>query len=98
MELKVRDIMILKNDISTIKAELGDRKGQKIIIKGTLGRNKTFEEEAIIKDTYSNVFVVEDKVKDTNASYKYTDILTRELEVSIFDGQNFNPLILPVRS
>ena len=39
--------MILKNDISTIKTELGDRKGQKIIIKGTLGRNKAFEEEAI---------------------------------------------------
>ncbi len=90
--------MILKNDISTIKTELGDRKGQKIIIKGTLGRNKAFEEEAIIKDTYSNVFVVENKEKDTNASYKYTDILTKELEVSIYDGKNYSPLALPVRA
>jgi len=90
--------MILKNDISTIKAELDDTIGQKIIIKGTHGRNKAFEEEAIIKDTYANLFVVEDKIKDTNVSYKYTDILTRELEVSIFDGQNFSPLMLPARN
>ena len=46
--------MILRNDISTIKAELDDRIGQKILIKGTLGRNKAFEEETVIKDTYSN--------------------------------------------
>lgn len=90
--------MIFKNDISTIKTELCDRKGQKIIIKGSLGRNKAFEEEAIIKDTYANIFVVENKEKDTNASYKYTDILTKELEVSIYNGESYCPLVLPVRN
>lgn len=89
--------MILKNDISTIKTELDDRRGQKIMIKGTLGRNKAFEEEAVIKDTYSNVFIVENKEKDTNASYRYTDILTKELEVSIYDGQKYSPLVLPAK-
>ena len=90
--------MIFKNDISTIKTELGDRIGQKIIIKGTLGRNKSFEEEAIIKDTYSNVFVVENQGKETNESYKYTDILTKDLEVSIYNGESYCPLALPVRN
>ena len=90
--------MIFKNDISTIKTELGDRKGQKIIIRGSLGRNKAFEEEAIIKDTYANIFVVENKEKDTNASYKYTDILTKDLEVSIYNGESYCPLALPVRN
>lgn len=96
--IKVCDIMIFKNDISTIKTELCDRKGQKIIIKGTLGRNKAFEEEAIIKDTYANIFVVENKEKDTNASYKYTDILTKDLEVSVYNGENYSPLALPIRN
>lgn len=96
-KVKGRDTMILKNDISTIKTELGDKKGQKIMIRGTLGRNKSFEEEAILKDTYSNVFVVENKEKDTNASYKYTDILTKELQISIYDGKSYSPLALPVR-
>lgn len=97
-QVKVSDIMIFRNDISTIKAELDERVGQKILIKGTLGRNKSFEEETIIKDTYSNFFLVEDKKRDTNVSYKYTDILTKELEVSIYDGQNYSPLILPANN
>ena len=90
--------MIFKNDISTIKTELDDRIGQKIIIKGTLGRNKAFEEEAIIKDTYANIFVVENKERDTNASYKYTDILTKDLEISIYNGESYCPLALPARN
>ena len=87
--------MILRNDISTIKAVLDERVGQKIMIKGTHGRNKFFEEETVIKDTYSNFFLVEDKKRDTNVSYQYKEILTKELEVSIYDGQNYSPLILP---
>lgn len=90
--------MIFKNDISTIKQELGNKIGQKIIIRGTLGRNKPFQEEAIIKDTYSSVFLVEDQEKDTNVSYKYTDVLTKELQISVYDGENYNPLVLPVRN
>lgn len=90
--------MIYKNDISDIKAEIGEKIGQKIIIKGTLGRNKSFEESAIIKQTYPNIFVVQYEEKDTNVSYKYTDILTKELEVSIFDGEGYCPLVPPVRN
>ena len=31
--------------------------------------------------------------KDTNASYRYTDILTNELQISIFNGNEYSPLI-----
>ena len=40
--------MIYKNDISNIKNEIGEKIGQKIIVKGSLGRNKSFEREATI--------------------------------------------------
>ena len=90
--------MILKNDISTVKSALCDKKGQKIMIKGTLGRNKAFEEEAIIRGTYADIFVVEEQEKNTNVSYNYKDILTKDLEVSIYDGESYCPLVLPVRN
>jgi len=89
--------MIYKNDISNIKEEIGEKIGQKIILKGTLGRNKPFEEEAIIKETYPNIFVVRYEENNTNVSYRYTDILTKDLEVSVFDGEGYCPLIPPVR-
>ena len=89
--------MIYKNDISNIKNEIGEKIGQKIIVKGSLGRNKPFEEEAVIKETYPNIFVVKYEEHDTNVSYRYTDILTRDLEVSVFDGEGYCPLIPPLQ-
>ena len=96
-EVKVSDSMIYKNDISNIKTEIGEKLGQKIIIKGSLGRNKPFEEAAVIKETYPNIFVVKYEENNTNVSYRYTDILTRDLEVSVFDGEGYCPLIPPLQ-
>ena len=88
--------MIYKNDISNIKTEIGEKIGQKIIVRGSLGRNRPFEKEAVIKETYPNIFVVKYEEKETNVSYKYTDILTHDLEVSVFDGEGYCPLIPPL--
>ncbi len=84
--------MICKDDISNIKTEINENIGQKIIIRGAMGRKKFFEEEAVIENTYPNIFIVKNKDKDTNASYRYTDILTNELQISIFNGKEYFPL------
>ncbi len=84
--------MICKDDISNIKTEINENIGQKIIIRGAMGRKKFFEEEAVIENTYSNIFIVKNKDKETNASYRYTDILTNELQISIFNGKEYFPL------
>jgi uncharacterized protein Veg len=95
--------MNYKNDISSIKTisniktEIGEKIGQKIIVKGSLGRNKPFEQEAVIQETYPSIFIVKYNERETNVSYKYTDILTRDLEVSVFDGNGYCPLIPPLQ-
>ena len=89
--------MICSKDISSIKMELNKNIGQKIILKGTLGRNKAFEKESVIENTYHSIFKVKYKEVEPNITYKYTDILTNELQISIFDGKEYNPLI-PVLS
>ena len=89
--------MIYKNDIDSLKTEINQKIGQKIIVKGSLGRNRPFEEEATIQETYPNIFVVKYEENDTNVSYRYTDVLTRDLEVSVFDGEGYCPLIPPVQ-
>ena len=40
--------MILPNDITNLKTDITDKIGQKIIVKGTLGRSRFFEKEATI--------------------------------------------------
>ena len=67
--------------------------GQKIIVKGSLGRSKSFEKEATIEKAYPNIFVVRYEDNNRNATYSYTDVLTRTVEVDVFDGNTYSPLV-----
>ena len=85
--------MIFKNDITSIKADLGEKIGQKIIVKGSLGRSKSFEKEATIEKTYPNIFVVKYDDNDRSVTYSYTDVLTRTIEMQVFNGTDYTPLM-----
>lgn len=87
--------MIYKNDIMNLKTDIGEMIGQKVIVKGSLGRSKPYEEEATIEKTYPNIFVIKYEEDDRNVTYSYTDILTRTVEVEVFDGVGYSPLIPP---
>ncbi len=87
--------MICRNDISTLKSDINDKIGQKIIVKGSLGRSKEFAKEGTIEKAYSNLFVVKYEENDRTASYTYTDLLTRTVEVDVFDGEDYSPLLPP---
>ena len=63
--------MICKNDISNLKTDISDKIGQKIIVKGSLGRSKMFEKEATIEKVYPNIFVVKYEENNRNVTYSY---------------------------
>ena len=88
--------MICKSDIANLKTDIGDMIGQKIIVKGSLGRSKSFEKEATIEKAYPNIFVVKYEENERNVTYSYTDVLTRTVEVDVFDGENYNSLVPPL--
>ena len=73
--------MICKSDITNLKSDIGDIIGQKVIVKGSLGRSKSFEKEATIEKAYPNIFVVKYEENERNVTYSYTDVLTRTVEV-----------------
>ena len=87
--------MICRTDIANLKTDIIEKVGQKIIVKGSLGRSKAFEKEATIEKAYPNIFVVKYEENDRNVNYSYTDILTRTVEVEVFDGDTYSPLIPP---
>ena len=87
--------MIFRTDISTLKTDILEKVGQKIIVKGSLGRSKTFEKEATIEKAYPNIFVVRYEEGNRNVTYSYTDVLTRTVEVDVYDGETYSPLIPP---
>ncbi|MEE0865775.1 MAG: Veg family protein [Clostridia bacterium] len=87
--------MICRSDITNLKTDILEKVGQKIIVKGSLGRSKAFEKEATIEKAYPNIFVVKFEENERNVTYSYTDILTRTVEVEVFDGDSYSPLIPP---
>lgn len=88
--------MICKTDIANLKTDILEKVGQKIIVKGSLGRSKAFEKEATIEKAYPNIFVVKYEENNRNVTYSYTDVLTRTVEVEVFDGDSYSPLIPPL--
>ena len=86
---------IYRSEIADLRKNIGENIGQKIIVKGTLGRSKYFEKEATIEKAYPNLFIVKYDENDRNVTYSYTDVLTRTVEVKLFDGESFNPIIPP---
>ena len=87
--------MILPNDITNLKTDITDKIGQKIIVKEALGRSKFFEKEATIEKTYPNLFIVKYDDEERNVTYSYKDVLTRTVEVEVYDGEGYSPLIPP---
>ena len=87
--------MIYPTDIASLKTDINEKIGQKIIVKGSLGRCKSFEKEATIEKAYPNIFVIKYEEDEGSVTYSYTDILTRTVEVDVFDGNGYSPLIPP---
>ena len=83
--------MICQYDIIGIKEDLSQNLGRRIIVKGNAGRSKTYEEEVVLDKMYPNHFTVK-RMGNLNNSYKYTDILTKTIEVSLYDGKEYSPL------
>lgn len=90
--------MICRSDIANLKTDIGEMIGQKVIVKGSLGRSKTFEKEATIQKAYPNIFVVKYDENERNVTYSYTDVLTRTVQLDVCDGENYKPLIPPLES
>ena len=87
--------MIYQDDITNLKSDIGEKIGQKVIVKGTLGRNKPFEKEAVLEKAYPSIFIVKYDENERNVTYSYTDVLTRTVELQVFNGETYSPIIPP---
>ena len=87
--------MFYPNDITNLKTDISEKIGQKIIVKGSLGRNRPFEKEATLEKAYPSIFIVKYDENQRNVTYSYTDILTRTVELQVFDGQNYCSIMPP---
>ena len=85
--------MIYPNDITNLKTGISEKVGQKIIVKGSLARNRPFEKEATLENVYPSFFIVKYDENQRNVTYSYTDVLTKTVELNIDNGGNFDSIL-----
>jgi len=85
------------NDIRNLAIERGLDHNNTVqyITRRKIVENLTFEKEATIEKAYPNIFVVRYEENNRNVTYSYTDVLTRTVEVDVYDGEAYSPLIPP---
>ena len=87
---------IYRSEISDLRRDIGEKIGQRIIIKESPGkRSKPLEKSAIIENTYKDYFRVKFEEANRIGSYNYTDLFTKTIEVKIDNGNGFEPIIEP---
>ncbi len=87
---------IYRSEIVNLRKKLGENISQKIIVKESPGkRSKPQEKSAIIENTYNSYFRVKFVEANRVGSYNYTDLFTGSVEVSMYNGESFEPLVQP---
>ena len=87
---------IYRSEIADLRKNIGENIGQKIIIKESPGkRSKPQEKSAVIENVYHSYFRVKFQDAERVGSYNYTDLFTRSVEVSMYNGETYEPLVQP---
>ena len=87
---------IYRSEIADLRKNIGENIGQKIIIKESPGkRSKPQEKSATIENVYNSYFSVKFDEVNRMGSYNYTDLFTRSVEVSMYNGETYEPLVEP---
>lgn len=87
---------IYRSEIADLRKNIGDNIGQKIIIKESPGkRSKPQEKVAVIENTYNSYFRVKFEEANRVSSYNYTDLFTRNIEVRLYNGEEYEPILPP---
>lgn len=72
--------------LDSIKNEVFDSIGKKVIVKADKGRKRIITKEGIIEDAFQSVFTVRIQNEfdiERTVSYTYSDILTSTVELRI---------------
>lgn len=75
-------LAIEKSDINDLKKNIDSLVGQKVLLRGSLGRNKFFEKEAVLVSTTPTHFLVKfDNIVKEN--FNYVDVLGNRVELDV---------------
>ena len=83
-------VLAQSKELDQIKKNIEDMLGAKVRLKTNKGRKKISVKTGIVEHTYPSIFTVrvKDKYeKERTVSYAYTDILIRNVQITLFEEE-----------
>lgn len=77
----------MPSSLQEIKVQLDSHVGQEVTVVAQAGRKRITERSGILRSTFPSLFVVEldEDANFERASYSYTDILTKNIDITFAD-------------
>ena len=72
--------------ITSIREQVALYKGLKVRYRTAKGRRKVEERQGVILETYPNLFTLYVESQDSKVSFRYAELLTREVELELLSG------------
>ena len=68
--------------LASIKKDIQDHLGEKVVLKANGGRKKVLVNDGIIEETYPSIFVIRlDSDTQRTVTYSYSDVLTKTVQL-----------------
>ncbi len=78
---------MIASDVGKVRNVVKKHIGSKVVVRCNLGRHKIDVTEGVISETYPSIFIIKVKNEIENTfqfiSYSYTDILTKEVKITL---------------
>ena len=75
--------MKINNTLQTIKKDLEEHVGEKVLLRANNGRKRISVDEGILEGVYASIFVIRvEKDFSRTLTYNYSDILTNTIQLN----------------
>ena len=81
--------MYMRNSVTQVKRDITQYVGSKVMLETNKGRQKSSVYSGTIENAYPSIFTVAlDNAAGAKrtASYSYTDVLTKSVEITVFNN------------
>jgi len=91
MNMRVRcDVVYVQDNVSRVRSDIARFIGSKVKMESNKGRSKAVITEGVLENTYPSIFTIRldlesEEVKNRTVSFSYTEILTRAVEMTVFE-------------
>lgn len=84
---------IEKKDVNDLRETIKGCVGQKVLLRGSLGRNKSLNIEGTLMSAHHDYFLIKPDAGTSKQSNTYIDVLTNSVQLSIGDKENCTSIL-----